>query len=136
MANPDGVPRVALKLDWSTSLGVTLDREWSTGNGSCTPYTTRRTRLETEVAAMDQVRATGFRGLGVLGFWSAPVRTEPVQASSIREDETALCLDCHVYFNIRNRACPKCEGEHFWLIANWKKPATRAAVPVAKIACA
>ena len=52
---------------------------------------------------------------------------------SIREEETAVCLDCHVYFNVRNRTCPQCGGEQFWLIAHWKKQAPRsprAAAPV------
>jgi hypothetical protein len=53
--------------------------------------------------------------------------------NSIREDETALCLDCSVTFNIRNRTCPKCGGEQFWLTAKWRrgneKPA--AAAPAA-----
>ena len=54
--------------------------------------------------------------------------------NSIREDETALCLDCSVAFNIRNRTCPKCGGEQFWLTAKWRraiaKPAAPAAFPV------
>ena len=41
---------------------------------------------------------------------------------SIREEETALCLDCLVTFNVRNRTCPKCDGEQFWLTARWRKP--------------
>ena len=55
--------------------------------------------------------------------------------NSIREDETALCLDCSVTFNIRNRSCPKCGGEQFWLTAKWRrgieKPASAAAAPTA-----
>lgn len=51
--------------------------------------------------------------------------------NSIREDETALCLDCSVTFNVRNRTCPKCGGEQFWLTAKWRrgveKPAAAAA---------
>lgn len=79
----------------------------------------------------DERKPAGFWGLGVLGFWSAPDRFQAPQSNSIREDETALCLDCRVSFNIRNRVCPKCDGEHFWLIANWKSaPARPAAAPV------
>jgi hypothetical protein len=58
------------------------------------------------------------------------MRAQALQASSIREEETAVCLDCHVYFNIRNRTCPKCDGEQFWLISNWKKQRARP-TPVA-----
>jgi hypothetical protein len=60
-----------------------------------------------------------------LALWNGPLKVQPLQASSIREDETALCLDCRVYFSIRNRTCPKCDGEHFWLTANWKKQEPR-----------
>jgi hypothetical protein len=56
-----------------------------------------------------------------LGFWNGPGGIENPQAASIREEETALCLDCKVFFSIRNRACPKCGGEQFWLIAHWKR---------------
>ncbi len=52
-------------------------------------------------------------------------------ANSIREDETALCLDCCVTFSIRNRACPKCGGEHFWLTAKWRRAAEKPAAPMA-----
>jgi hypothetical protein len=38
---------------------------------------------------------------------------------TVREDETALCLDCLVTFSVRNRKCPKCGGEQFWLMAKW-----------------
>ena len=47
--------------------------------------------------------------------------------NSIREDETALCLDCNVAFNIRNRTCPKCGGEQLWLTAKWRRPAQKPA---------
>jgi hypothetical protein len=59
------------------------------------------------------------------------MRAQPLQTNSIREEETAVCLDCHVYFNIRNRACPKCDGEQFWLISNWKKHPKTRPTPVA-----
>ena len=52
-------------------------------------------------------------------------------ANSIREDETALCLDCCVTFNIRNRMCPKCGGEQFWLTAKWRRGLEKPAVPAA-----
>ena len=70
------------------------------------------------------------RGFWV-SFWNGPLKSQPVHASSIREEETAVCLDCHVYFNIRSRTCPKCDGEQFWLISNWKREQTpRIAAPV------
>ena len=68
--------------------------------------------------------ATGLRLL----LWDDPPKSQPLRADSIRIDETALCLDCQVMFNVRNRLCPKCNGEQFWLVANWK--ATRAAASV------
>jgi hypothetical protein len=52
-------------------------------------------------------------------------------ANSIREGETALCLDCCVAFNIRNRTCPKCGGEQFWLTAKWRRGLERPAAPAA-----
>jgi hypothetical protein len=52
-------------------------------------------------------------------------------ATSIREDETALCLDCCVTFSIRNRTCPKCGGEQLWLTAKWRRGLERPAVPAA-----
>jgi len=53
----------------------------------------------------------------------------------VREDETALCLDCLVTFNVRNRACPKCGGDQFWLMAKWMQARVRTrpvAVPFPK----
>jgi hypothetical protein len=52
-------------------------------------------------------------------------------ATSIREDETALCLDCSVTFNIRNRTCPKCGGEQIWLTAKWRRQIQQPAAPAA-----
>jgi len=69
---------------------------------------------------------------GLLASWIGPLRTPPRQAESIREDETAICLDCHVIFNVRNLTCPKCAGQGFWLIANWKKETRRPAVSQAR----
>ena len=66
----------------------------------------------------------------VASFLNGPVRPPFMQASSIREEKTAVCLDCQVYFNIRSRTCPKCDGEQFWLISNWKKQPARMAAPV------
>jgi len=43
----------------------------------------------------------------------------------VREDETALCLDCLVTFSVRNRTCPKCGGEQFWLMAKWMQARVR-----------
>jgi hypothetical protein len=51
----------------------------------------------------------------------APSGFESLLANSVREDETALCLDCLVTFNIRNRTCPKCDGEQFWLPVKWRR---------------
>jgi len=65
----------------------------------------------------------GFRRLVLLALSSGTPRVQPQEINSVREDETALCLDCRVTFSIRNRACPKCDGDSFWLIANWKKRA-------------
>ena len=56
------------------------------------------------------------------GSLDAPYGGEASLSFSIREEEAALCLDCFVTFNVRNRACPKCDGEHFWLTARWKRP--------------
>jgi hypothetical protein len=54
---------------------------------------------------------------------------------TVREDETALCLDCLVTFSVRNRTCPKCGGEQFWLVAKWMQTRVRThpvAVPFPK----
>jgi hypothetical protein len=75
------------------------------------------------------------RGFWV-AFWNGPLKAQPLQASSIREEETAVCLDCHVFFNIRNRTCPKCDGEQFWLISNWNKPLPKPIAPPVRIAIA
>ncbi len=69
--------------------------------------------------------ATGLRLL----LWDDPPKSETLRPDSIRIDETALCLDCQVMFNVRNRVCPKCDGQQFWLVANWKQ--RQAALPVA-----
>jgi hypothetical protein len=50
---------------------------------------------------------------------------------SVREDETALCLDCLVTFSVRNRTCPKCGGEQFWLMAKWMQARGVRTRPVA-----
>ena len=52
---------------------------------------------------------------------------------SIREGETALCLDCQVTFSVRKRTCPKCGGEQFWLMGKWTQARVRTrpvAVPL------
>ena len=67
----------------------------------------------------------GFRRLVLLALTSGTPRLQSQEINSVREDETALCLDCRVTFSIRNRACPKCDGDQFWLIANWKKKEPR-----------
>jgi hypothetical protein len=51
----------------------------------------------------------------------APSGFESLLTNSVREDETALCLDCLVTFNIRNRTCPKCDGDQFWLPVKWRR---------------
>jgi hypothetical protein len=61
------------------------------------------------------------------GSLDAPYGGEASLSFSIREEEAALCLDCLVTFNVRNRACPKCDGEHFWLTARWKRPSAAPA---------
>lgn len=43
----------------------------------------------------------------------------------VREGETAICLDCLVTFGVRNRTCPNCGGEQFWLMAKWMEARTR-----------
>ena len=69
---------------------------------------------------------------GVAGASSGDVA---LLANSIREGETALCLDCNVTFSIRNRTCPKCDGEQFWLTAKWRtgrpRPVAVPALPLA-----
>jgi len=77
--------------------------------------------------------------MGILRGSSAPSVSAdangvaPSLSCSIREEESALCLDCLVTFNVRNRTCPKCDGEQFWLAARWRKPSTapfpKAAIP-------
>jgi hypothetical protein len=56
------------------------------------------------------------------GSLDAPYGVEASLSFSIREEEAALCLDCLVTFNVRNRSCPQCDGEQFWLTARWKRP--------------
>lgn len=34
----------------------------------------------------------------------------------------AMCLDCQVIINSRNRVCPRCGGTRFGHLANWVKP--------------
>ena len=53
--------------------------------------------------------------------------------NSIREEETALCLDCCVAFNVRNRTCPKCGGEQFWLTAKWRRGLEKSAAAPAAV---
>jgi hypothetical protein len=50
---------------------------------------------------------------------------------SVREGETALCLDCMVTFSVRNRTCPKCGGDQFWLMAKWMQARGVRTRPVA-----
>ena len=70
-------------------------------------------------------------GSALSGVAGASCSDVALMANSIREGETALCLDCNVTFSIRNRACPKCGGEQLWLTAKWRrgleKPATAPA---------
>ena len=73
-------------------------------------------------------------GSALSGVAGASCGDVALLTNSIREEETALCLDCNVTFNIRNRTCPKCGGEQLWLTAKWRrgleKPAAPAAFPV------
>ena len=77
----------------------------------------------------------GQEGSALSGVAGASLSDGALLANSVREGETALCLDCNVTFNIRNRTCPKCGGEQLWLTAKWRrgleKPMTApAAFPV------
>ena len=60
---------------------------------------------------------------------------ESTFGEAVREGETALCLDCQVTFSVRNRTCPKCGGDQFWLMAKWIQARARTrpvAVPALK----
>jgi hypothetical protein len=76
--------------------------------------------------------SVGFTGSGAQSG-NAYLTGEVLRSNSVREDETAVCLDCRVTFNIRNRACPKCDSDHFWLVAKWRKPEAVAETPAAKV---
>jgi len=68
----------------------------------------------------------------ILGEVGASSGDLSLLTTSIREDETALCLDCSVTFSIRNRTCPKCGGEQLWLTAKWRRGLEKpAAAPTA-----
>ena len=69
--------------------------------------------------AAKQEGPAGFEG-SCAPSWEGSLVGDALRSNSIREDETALCLDCRVTFNIRNRACPKCDSDHFWLVAKWR----------------
>jgi hypothetical protein len=60
-------------------------------------------------------------GSALSGVAGASCGDGALLANSVREGETALCLDCSVTFNIRNRTCPKCGGEQLWLTAKWRR---------------
>lgn len=53
------------------------------------------------------------------------IRADSRVGEAIREGETALCLDCLVTFSVRNRTCPKCGGEQFWLMGKWMQARKR-----------
>lgn len=70
-------------------------------------------------------------GSALSGVAGASCGDVALMANSIREGETALCLDCSVTFNIRNRTCPKCGGEQLWLTAKWRRGMEKPAAPTA-----
>ncbi|HEX4440162.1 MAG TPA: hypothetical protein VH854_08835 [Thermoanaerobaculia bacterium] len=70
--------------------------------------------------AAKQEGSSGFVG-SCAPSWNGSLAGEVLRSNSIREDETALCLDCKVTFNVRNRGCPKCGSDHFWLTAKWRR---------------
>jgi len=86
-----------------------------------------RTRIEkgVRIVSTNERKPAGRRGFGILGLSNDRYVHENLKNNSICEDELVLCLDCRVAFNIRNRTCPKCDGEQFWLVAKWKTPALR-----------
>jgi hypothetical protein len=59
------------------------------------------------------------------GWSDSRIRAESRFGEAVREGETALCLDCLVTFSVRNRTCPKCGGEQFWLMAKWMQAPVR-----------
>jgi hypothetical protein len=69
--------------------------------------------------------------MGVRDGWNLQGRSDSrIRAGSsfgeaVRVGETALCLDCLVTFSVRNRTCPKCGSEQFWLMAKWKQTPVR-----------
>ena len=73
----------------------------------------------------------GQEGSAIVVEAGASSADHALLTNSMREDETALCLDCSVMFNIRNRTCPKCGGEQFWLAAKWRRAAQQPAAPAA-----
>ena len=70
--------------------------------------------------AAKQEGSAGFVGSGAPS-WDSSSMDEALRCNSSREDESALCLDCRVTFNVRNRSCPKCGSDHFWLTAKWRR---------------
>ena len=76
--------------------------------------------------------------MGVRDRWNLQGRSDSrIRAVSrfgeaVREGETALCLDCLVTFSVRNRTCPKCGSEQFWLMAKWMQTPVRTR-PVAVV---
>ena len=79
------------------------------------------------------MRAKQEGSAGSVGSYAASfdgsLAEEALRSASIREDESALCLDCRVNFNVRNRACPKCGSDHFWLTAKWRRNEGAAEAP-------
>ncbi|HYK41462.1 MAG TPA: hypothetical protein VE007_03670 [Thermoanaerobaculia bacterium] len=71
----------------------------------------------------------GFVGSCAPSWNGSTTAGEALRSNSIREDETAVCLDCRVTFNIRNRACPKCDSDHFWLVSKWRRDEAAADAP-------
>lgn len=69
-------------------------------------------------------------GSNLLRSSDSRLPAEPRFSGAVREGETALCLDCLVTFSVRNRTCPKCGGDQFWLVAKWMQAPVRTC-PVA-----
>jgi len=70
-----------------------------------------------------------------VGWSDSEMGAESGFGQAVREDETALCLDCLVTFSVRKRTCPKCGGEQFWLMGKWTQARARtrpAAIPFSR----
>jgi hypothetical protein len=87
-------------------------------------------RLGTKEASMGVQDRSNWQGGSDSG-----IRADSRFGEAVREGETVLCLDCLVTFSVRNRTCPKCGGDQFWLMAKWMQARARTrpvAVPFLK----